>query len=85
MSEQKKISVGAALLAFGIGGAFAGACMAGLAYLMARHGLRRLRPGRWQALRSAQAACSAGGWLHFFSAAVGWSVEPSRGQCSYCS
>ena len=26
MSEQKKISVGAALLAFGIGGAFAGAC-----------------------------------------------------------
>ena len=80
MSEQKKISVGAALLAFGIGGAFAGACMAGLAYLMAR-----LRPGRWQALQSAQAACSAGGWLHFFSAAAGWSVEPSRGQCSYCS
>ena len=39
MSEQKKISVGAALLAFGIGGAFAGACMAGLAYLMVRHGL----------------------------------------------
>ena len=82
MSEQKKISVGAALLAFGIGGAFAGACMAGLAYLM---GFRRLRPGRWQALQSAQVACSAGGWLHFFSAAAGWSVEPSRGQCSYCS
>ena len=83
MSEQKKISVGAALLAFGIGGAFAGACMAGLAYLMVRHGLSQA--AAWPALRSAQAACSAGGWLHFFSAAVGWSVEPSRGQCSYCS
>lgn len=57
MSEQKKISVGAALLAFGIGGAFAGACMAGLAYLMARHGL-------------SQAAACAGslfsGWLAAF-------------------
>lgn len=39
MSEQKKFSVGPALLAFGIGGAFAGGCMAGLAYLMARQGL----------------------------------------------
>ena len=84
MSEQKKISVGAALLAFGIGGAFAGACMA-WRISWPGMGFRRLRPGRWQALQSAQVACSAGGWLHFFSAAAGWSVEPSRGQCSYCS
>ena len=43
MSEQKKFSVGPALLAFGIGGAFAGGCMAGLAYLASRrvaHGKR---------------------------------------------
>ena len=84
MSEQKKISVGAALLAFGIGGAFAGACMAGLAYLMARHGLSQA--AAWPMASAAVCAGSLfSGWLHFFSAAAGWSVEPSRGQCSYCS
>lgn len=46
MSEQKKFSVGPALLAFGIGGAFAGGCMAGLAYLMARQGIALRRNTR---------------------------------------
>ena len=73
MSEQKKISVGAALLAFGIGGAFAGACMAGLAYLMARHGLSQA--AAWPmasaaAWPMASAAVCAGsllsGWLAAF-------------------
>lgn len=85
MSEQKKISVGAALLAFGIGGAFAGACMAGLAYLMAQHGLSQA--AAWPMASAAVCAGSLlSGWLAaFFSAAAGWSVEPSRGQCLYCS
>ena len=52
MSEQKKFSVGPALLAFGIGGAFAGGCMAGLAYLMARQGLS-------QAAAQYKASCSS--------------------------
>lgn len=65
MSEQKKFSVGPALLAFGIGGAFAGGCMAGLAYLMARQGLSQAARGPWQALQSVRAVCSADGWQHF--------------------
>lgn len=65
MSEQKKISVGAALLAFGIGGAFAGACMAGLAYLMARHGLSQAAV--WPMASAAVCAGSLlSGWLAAF-------------------
>ncbi len=59
MSEQKKISVGAALLAFGIGGAFAGACMAGLAYLMVRHGLSQAAAWPMASAAVCAAACSA--------------------------
>lgn len=65
MSEQKKFSVGPALLAFGIGGAFAGGCMAGLAYLMAQQGLPQT-----VAWPMASAAVCAGsllsGWLAAF-------------------
>ena len=62
MSEQKKFSVGSALLAFGIGGAFAGVCMAGLAYLMAKHGLSR--SAAWPMASAAVCAGSLlSGWL----------------------
>ncbi len=65
MSEQKKFSVGPALLAFGIGGAFAGGCMAGLAYLMARQGLSQA--AAWPMASAAVCAGSLlSGWLAAF-------------------
>ena len=39
MLEQKKLPILEALAAFGIGGIFTAACMAGLAYLMANQSL----------------------------------------------
>ena len=65
MSEQKKFSVGPALLAFVIGGAFAGGCMAGLAYLMARQGLSQA--AAWPMASAAVCAGSLlSGWLAAF-------------------
>lgn len=65
MSEQKKFSVGPALLAFGIGGAFAGVCMAGLAYLMAQQGLSQA--AAWPMASAAVCAGSLlSGWLTAF-------------------
>lgn len=84
MSEQKKFSVGPALLAFGIGGAFAGGCMAGLAYLMARQGSRKPPRGPWQALQSVRAVCSADGWRPFSSAAGDCSAAQYKASCSSC-
>ena len=86
MSEQKKFSVGPALLAFGIGGAFAGGCMAGLAYLMARQGLSQA--AAWPMASAAVCAGSLlSGWLAaFFQRSRGsGTAKPSctvcRGRC----
>ena len=58
MSEQKKFSVGPALLAFGIGGAFAGSCMA-------RQGLSQA--AAWPMASAAVCAGSLlSGWLAAF-------------------
>lgn len=84
MSEQKKFSVGPALLAFGIGGAFAGGCMAGLAYLMARQGLSQA--AAWPMASAAVCAGSLlSGWLAAFSSAAGdCSAAQYKASCSSC-
>lgn len=83
MSEQKKISVGAARWPVGIGGALpVPHGRAGVS--QARHGLRRLRQADGK--RCSRRRQRSAGWLAaFFQRSRGWSVEPSRGQCSYCS
>lgn len=65
MSEQKKFSVGPVVLAFGIGGAFAGVCMAGLAYLMVKQELSQ--DAAWpMASASVCAGSLLSGWLAAF-------------------
>ena len=62
MLEQKKLPILEALAAFGIGGIFTAACMAGLAYLMANQSLAQSTA--WpmvSAIVCAGSFCS--GWL----------------------
>ena len=69
MLEQKKLPILEALAAFGIGGIFTAACMAGLAYLMANQSLAQSTA--WpmvSAIVCAGSFCS--GWLT--------AVRPSR-------
>ena len=47
MLEQKKLPILEALAAFGIGGIFTAACMAGLAYLMANQSLAHTAVAAW--------------------------------------
>ena len=65
MLEQKKLPILEALAAFGIGGIFTAACMAGLAYLMANQSLAQSTA--WpmvSAIVCAGSFCS--GWLMAF-------------------
>lgn len=65
MLEQKKLPILEALAAFGIGGIFTAACMAGLAYLMANQSL--VQSTAWpmvSAIVCAGSFCS--GWLMAF-------------------
>lgn len=65
MSEQKRVSIGPAVLAFGIGGAFSGVCMAGLAWLMVKQGLSQ--DAAWPMASVAVCAGSLlSGWISAF-------------------
>ena len=77
MLEQKKLPILEALAAFGIGGIFTAACMAGLAYLMANQSLAQSTA--WpmvSAIVCAGSFCS--GWLMALSAVL------YRADCLFC-
>ena len=82
MLEQKKLPILEALAAFGIGGIFTAACMAGLAYLMANQSLAQNTA--WpmvSAIVCAGSFCS--GWLMAFfyhSRGLSEGIEPTEMQ-----
>ena len=84
MLEQKKLPILEALAAFGIGGIFTAACMAGLAYLMANQSLAQSTA--WpmvSAIVCAGSFCS--GWLMRFSiTAEALSAVLYRADCLFC-
>ena len=84
MLEQKKLPILEALAAFGIGGIFTAACMAGLAYLMANQSLAQSTA--WpmvSAIVCAGSFCS--GWLMaFFYHSRGLICGAYRADCLFC-
>ena len=84
MLEQKKLPILEALAAFGIGGIFTAACMAGLAYLMANQSLAQSTA--WpmvSAIVCAGSFCS--GWLMaFFYHSRGLICGAVQGDCLFC-
>lgn len=60
-NSPAKFPAGRALVSFGAGCCVTGACMAGLAALMAQQGLSQDAAWPWRPVRSVRAACSAAG------------------------
>ena len=84
MLEQKKLPILEALAAFGIGGIFTAACMAGLAYLMQTRALRRALPGPWSVPLSVPGAFAAAGSWRFSITAEALSAVLYRADCLFC-
>lgn len=84
MLEQKKLPILEALAAFGIGGIFTAACMAGLAYLMANQSLAQSTA--WpmvSAIVCAGSFAAAGSW-RFSITAEALSAVLYRADCLFC-
>ena len=84
MLEQKKLPILEALAAFGIGGIFTAACMAGLAYLMANQSLAQSTAGPWSVPLSVPGAFAAAGSWRFSITAEALSAVLYRADCLFC-
>ena len=83
MLEQKKLPILEALAAFGIGGIFTAACMAGLAYLMANQSLAQSTA--WpmvSAIVCAGSFAAAGSWLFLSQQRSYLRCDTGRAVCS---
>ena len=82
MLEQKKLPILEALAAFGIGGIFTAACMAGLAYLMANQSLAQSIA--WPMVSAIVCAFAAAGSWRFSITAEVLSAVLYRADCLFC-